>query len=117
MLVVHVHVHVKREYIDAFSTATLANARESIKEPGVARFDLFQQQDDPDDAGSTVQDFDPLMGVYDNESTTQDEAQIARLKMTSIFSFGAPFSPLSSLLSLAYTMRFPSRMHSIIAWR
>src|SRR5207253_829911 len=47
MLVVHVHVHVKREYIDAFSTATLANARESIKEPGVARFDLFQQQDDP----------------------------------------------------------------------
>ena len=47
MLVVHVQVHVKREYVHTFSTATLANAKESIKEPGVARFDLFQQQDDP----------------------------------------------------------------------
>ena len=47
MLVVHVHVQVKREYIHTFTTATLANARESIKEPGIARFDVFQQQDDP----------------------------------------------------------------------
>ena len=47
MLVVHVHVHVKHESIDAFKEATLANARESIKEPGVARFDVVQQQDDP----------------------------------------------------------------------
>ena len=47
MLVVHVHVHVKAEYVEAFRNATLANARESIKEPGIARFDLMQQQDDP----------------------------------------------------------------------
>ena len=47
MLVVHVHVHVKPEYIDAFKRASLANARESIKEPGIARFDCVQQQDDP----------------------------------------------------------------------
>ena len=47
MLIVHVHVYVKREYIELFRGATLANARESIKEPGVARFDVFQQQDDP----------------------------------------------------------------------
>lgn len=47
MLIVHVHVHVKREYIQMFRHATLANAHESIKEPGVARFDVFQQQDDP----------------------------------------------------------------------
>ena len=47
MLIVHVHVHVKREYLETFRSATLANARESIKEPGVARFDVFQQQDDP----------------------------------------------------------------------
>ena len=46
MLVVHVHVHVKPESIEAFKTATLANARESVKEPGVARFDIMQQQDD-----------------------------------------------------------------------
>ena len=46
MLIVHVHVHVKPESIEAFKTATLANARESVKEPGVARFDIMQQQDD-----------------------------------------------------------------------
>jgi quinol monooxygenase YgiN len=47
MLVVHVHVHVKPECVEAFKQATLANARESLKEPGVARFDAVQQQDDP----------------------------------------------------------------------
>jgi len=47
MLVVHVHVHVKPESIEAFKQATIANARESIKEPGIARFDCVQQQDDP----------------------------------------------------------------------
>lgn len=47
MLVVHVHVVVKSECIDAFRDATLANARESVKEPGIARFDVLQQRDDP----------------------------------------------------------------------
>lgn len=47
MLVVHVHVKVKPECIDAFREVTLANARESVKEPGIARFDLVQQSDDP----------------------------------------------------------------------
>src|SRR4026207_1702177 len=47
MLVVHVHVHVKPEYADRFLAATLANATESVKEPGIARFDVFQQHDDP----------------------------------------------------------------------
>ena len=47
MLVVHVHVHVKPEHVEAFKQATIANARESIKEPGIARFDFVQQQDDP----------------------------------------------------------------------
>ncbi len=47
MLVVHVHVHVKPECVEAFKQATLANARESLKEPGVARFDCLQQADDP----------------------------------------------------------------------
>jgi (4S)-4-hydroxy-5-phosphonooxypentane-2,3-dione isomerase len=47
MLVVHVHVHVKPECVTAFKSATLANGRESLKEPGVARFDVVQQQDDP----------------------------------------------------------------------
>jgi len=47
MLIVHVHVQVKAEKIDAFRTATLENARHSVREPGVARFDVIQQQDDP----------------------------------------------------------------------
>jgi (4S)-4-hydroxy-5-phosphonooxypentane-2,3-dione isomerase len=47
MLVVHVQVHVKPECVEAFKQASLANARESIKEPGIARFDVVQQQDDP----------------------------------------------------------------------
>ena len=46
MLVVHVNVHLKPEYVEAFKQATLANARESVKEPGIARFDIVQQRDD-----------------------------------------------------------------------
>jgi len=47
MLVVHVHVHVKPETVDAFKAATVENARNSIREPGIARFDMIQQTDDP----------------------------------------------------------------------
>jgi len=47
LLVVHVHVQVKRESIEAFRQATLANARESVKEPGIARFDVIQDTEDP----------------------------------------------------------------------
>lgn len=48
MLVVHVHVHVLPDCVEAFREATLANARESVQEPGIARFDVLQQQDDPE---------------------------------------------------------------------
>ena len=47
MLVVHIQVRVKPECVQDFLNATLANARESVKEPGIARFDVVQQQDDP----------------------------------------------------------------------
>jgi autoinducer 2-degrading protein len=47
MLIVHVHVSVKPEFVDDFLRATVENARNSIKEPGIARFDVIQQQDDP----------------------------------------------------------------------
>jgi autoinducer 2-degrading protein len=47
MFVVHVHVHVKPEFVEAFHQATLENARNSLQEPGVARFDVVQQSDDP----------------------------------------------------------------------
>jgi autoinducer 2-degrading protein len=47
MLIVHVHVQVKPEAVEAFLAATLENARHSRQEPGVAQFDCLQQQDDP----------------------------------------------------------------------
>ena len=46
MLIVHVHVHVKPEFIEAFKQATVENARQSLREPGIARFDVVRQQDD-----------------------------------------------------------------------
>lgn len=48
MLVVHVHVHVRPECVDAFKAATLVNARASVREPGIARFDVVQKSDDPE---------------------------------------------------------------------
>jgi (4S)-4-hydroxy-5-phosphonooxypentane-2,3-dione isomerase len=47
MLIVHVHVHVKPDCIQAFKEASIENARKSIQEPGIARFDVIQQVDDP----------------------------------------------------------------------
>jgi quinol monooxygenase YgiN len=47
MFIVHVFVHVKPGDIDAFKAATIENASNSVKEAGVARFDVIQQQDDP----------------------------------------------------------------------
>jgi autoinducer 2-degrading protein len=46
MFIVHVHVKVKAESVADFKQATIENARKSIKEPGIARFDFVQQQDD-----------------------------------------------------------------------
>jgi quinol monooxygenase YgiN len=47
MLIVHVHVRVKEEFIEAFKVATVENARQSAREVGIARFDAIQQLDDP----------------------------------------------------------------------
>ncbi|HNZ20337.1 MAG TPA: antibiotic biosynthesis monooxygenase [Candidatus Hydrogenedentes bacterium] len=47
MFVVHVHVHVKPEYVEAFRGASIENARQSVQEPGIARFDVLQQRDHP----------------------------------------------------------------------
>ena len=47
VIIVHVQVHVKPEAIEAFRAATIDNAHESIREPGVARFDVIQSVEDP----------------------------------------------------------------------
>ena len=47
MQIVHVHVNVKPEFVRAFKQATIENASNSVKETGIARFDVIQQMDDP----------------------------------------------------------------------
>ena len=47
MFIVHVFVHVEKDYIEDFKQATVENARQSLTEPGITRFDIVQQQDDP----------------------------------------------------------------------
>jgi len=46
MFIVHVFAHVKPDQVEAFRAATVENARNSVQEPGIARFDVIQQQDD-----------------------------------------------------------------------
>ena len=47
MVIIHVHVHVLPEHIEAFKQATVVNASNSVREPGIARFDVIQVVDDP----------------------------------------------------------------------
>ena len=47
MFIVHVFVHVKTDQIETFKQATIENARHSVNEPGIARFDIIQQENDP----------------------------------------------------------------------
>jgi quinol monooxygenase YgiN len=46
MLIVHVHVRVKPDSVAEFKLATIENARNSVQESGIARFDVVQRQDD-----------------------------------------------------------------------
>src|SRR5258705_13912600 len=47
MLVVHVHVRIRPGQVEEFLAATLINARASLAEPGVLRFDVIQDEADP----------------------------------------------------------------------
>jgi quinol monooxygenase YgiN len=47
LLIVHVHARVRPGAEEAFRVASLANAEASRKEPGVVRFDLIGDRDDP----------------------------------------------------------------------
>jgi autoinducer 2-degrading protein len=47
MIIVHVYMHAREEMINAFKEANIKNAKNSIKEPGILRFDVLQQEDDP----------------------------------------------------------------------
>ena len=69
MLILHVHVHVKPDDIEAFREASIENARQSRKEPGIARFDVLQQDDD-------LTRF-VLIEVYRTEKATADHKATA----------------------------------------
>jgi autoinducer 2-degrading protein len=47
MFIVHVFARVKADAVEAFRAVTIENARKSVQEAGVARFDVIQRQDDP----------------------------------------------------------------------
>ena len=47
MHIVHVQIRVLPESVEAFKRASLANATASLEEPGIKRFDVLQQQEDP----------------------------------------------------------------------
>jgi autoinducer 2-degrading protein len=47
LIVVHVHARVKADAVDAFRAASIENARASLREPGIARFDVVQSTEDP----------------------------------------------------------------------
>jgi len=72
MIVVHVHVHVKPEYVDEFIQATLENAQRSLTEPGIARFDVIQRVDDPTKF--------ILVEVYRNEEATLQHKETEHYK-------------------------------------
>jgi len=47
LYIVHVHVRVKPEHVENFKAASMENARNSVLEPGIARFDVIQEREDP----------------------------------------------------------------------
>ena len=47
MYIVHVHIRVKPEFKEEFKAVSIENARNSLREPGIVRFDVLQQADDP----------------------------------------------------------------------
>jgi len=47
MHIVHVFISVIPESVDAFRLATLDNARNSLQEPGVSRFDFLENVEQP----------------------------------------------------------------------
>lgn len=69
MIIVNVHIHVKPEMVDAFIDATKINVSNSNQEPGVARFEFYQQKDDPKRF--------ILMEVYRDEAAAASHKQTA----------------------------------------
>ncbi len=96
MLIVLVNVHVKPGMADAFKNATLENAAQSIKEPGIRRFDVIQQNDDP-------QRF-VLIEIYTDPEAPARHKETAHYKLWRDRVEGMMFEPRRSF---KYTNLFP----------
>ncbi len=77
MDILMVSIKVKPEMVDGFRTATLENVRESVKEPGIGRFELLQ---DPDDRTRFVL----IEGYLDAEAPARHKATAHYLRWKEI---------------------------------
>jgi (4S)-4-hydroxy-5-phosphonooxypentane-2,3-dione isomerase len=99
MLVVHVHVRVRPERVEEFLAATLVNAKASLGEPGVARFDVIQDQADPahvvlvevyhDDDAAAAHKMTPHYAAWRDAVADMMAEPRASAKFTAVFPDGA----------------------------
>ena len=99
MLVVHVHVRVRPERTEEFLAATLVNAKASLGEPGVARFDVIQDQADPahvvlvevyrDDDAAAAHKLPPHYAVWRDAVAEMMAEPRASAKFTAVFPYEA----------------------------
>jgi autoinducer 2-degrading protein len=47
MIIFQFHHYIKPEFIEAYQAAILEDARESVKEDGILRFEVFRDEKDP----------------------------------------------------------------------
>lgn len=73
MFIFQVHHYIKTDCIDAYLRATLENARKTILEPGVIRFDVFQDKADPTHFS--------LFEVYRDEQARDEHLKTAHFEM------------------------------------
>jgi (4S)-4-hydroxy-5-phosphonooxypentane-2,3-dione isomerase len=95
MLVVYVHVRVRPERVEEFVAATLVNAKASLAEPGVARFDVIQDQADPahvvlvevyrDDDAAAAHKLTPHYAVWRDAVAEMMAEPRASAKFTAVF--------------------------------
>jgi len=99
MLVVHVHARVRAERIPDFLTATQVNAKASLTEPGVLRFDVLQDQADPthvvlvevyrDDDASAAHKLTPHYAAWRDTVAEMMAEPRASTKFAAVFPAGA----------------------------
>jgi (4S)-4-hydroxy-5-phosphonooxypentane-2,3-dione isomerase len=99
MLVVHVHARVRPERVAEFLAATLVNAKASLGEPGVVRFDVIQDQADPghvvlvevyrDDDAAAAHKQTPHYAVWRDAVAEMMAEPRASAKFTAVFPDGA----------------------------